>query len=99
MYEHHSSCTDSLVDEATGYRHVDEQIGIVDVLDADAEMADARSRVVGRDWLGTNGHDMRDTPICERPRRNGSVDTGGKGGSSIREAVNGKQCLSTYVPK
>lgn len=74
MDEHSPACVDCLVYEAAGQREMDEQVGIIDVLDADAEVAYSRCRVVGWDRLGANGDNVRDTSICERPWRNGSVD-------------------------
>ena len=54
MHEDHTTRTDSLVYEAAGSGKVNEQVSVVHILDANAEVADARSRVVRRDGLGAN---------------------------------------------
>lgn len=74
VHEHYAASVDGLVNEAARDGHVDEQVGIVDVLDADAQVADARGGVVGGDGLGAHGDYVRDTPVSERPGRDGSVD-------------------------
>ena len=95
MDEHSPACVDCLVYEAAGQREMDEQVGIIDVLDADAEVTYSRCRVVGWDRLGANGDNVRDTSICERPWRNGSVDPARKNvdvpleTNCQREAVHG----------
>ena len=74
VYEHHSASADGLMDEPTSSRQVDEEVGIIHVLNANAEVADARGRVVRRDGLGANGDDMGNAPVRKRPRRNRGVD-------------------------
>ena len=74
MNEDNTTSADGILDEAARDREMDEEVGIIDVLDADAEVTYSRCRVVGWDRLGANGDNVRDTSICERPWRNGSVD-------------------------
>ena len=78
------------------------QVGVVDVLYTDAEVADTRGRVVGRNRLRTDGDNVSYTAVCQRPRGDGSVDPGEAGGreDSIREELSGRAMrLTTYVPK
>ena len=49
MHEHNSAGVNRVVDEATSDGKVDEEVGIVDVLDADAEVTDAGRGIVSRD--------------------------------------------------
>ena len=74
MHEHNSAGVNRVVDEATSDGKVDEEVGIVHVLDADAQVADARRRVVCRDRLRTNRDNVRNASVRECPGRNGSVN-------------------------
>ena len=49
VHKHNATRTNGFVDEAARGRKVDEEVGIVDVLDADAEVADAGRGIVSRD--------------------------------------------------
>lgn len=95
MHEHYAASVDGLVDEAARSGHVDEQVGIVDVLDADAKVADARGRVVGGDGLGAHGDYVRDTPVSERPGRDGSVDPAKARRGVLLEKGAVKSCSAT----
>ena len=46
VHEHDATRIYGVMDEAAGGRKVDEEVGVVDVLNADAEVADSRGRVV-----------------------------------------------------
>lgn len=46
MDEDNATGADGVLDEAARDREMDEEVGIIDVLDADAEVADSRGRVV-----------------------------------------------------
>ena len=76
VHKHDATRTNGIVDEAARDRKVDEEVGVVDVLNADAEVADARGGVVCRDGLRAHGDDVRDAPIRERPWGDSSVDPG-----------------------
>lgn len=62
------------MDEAAGGGEVDEQVGVVDVLDADPQVTDARGGIVGGNGLGAHRDDVGDAPVGECPGRDGSVD-------------------------
>lgn len=88
VHKDHPARVYGLLDEAACGGEVDEQVGVVHILDTDAEVADTRSRVVGRNGLGTNGHNVRYASVRERPGRDGSIDPGGqKQRNSIREGL------------
>lgn len=89
VHKHDPARAYSLMDEAARDRKVDEEVGIVDVFDANAQVTYAGRRVVCRNGLGANGYDVCYASVCECPGRNGSVDPAKDGDNrrSIREAV------------
>lgn len=104
MHEDHPARVDSVVDEAACAGEVDEEVGVIDVLDSNAEMADPGRRVVCGDRFRSDGDDMRYASVCKGPRRNGSVDPAGWGMQkrecSMREGLSAHAVrVTTYVPK
>ncbi len=85
MHEHYSARVDSVVNETTCVGKVDEEVGVVDVLNVNAKMADTGRGIVGRDRFRSYGDDMRYASVCKGPGRNGSVDAAG--GECDRENV------------
>lgn len=78
MHEHHPARVDSIIYETTRAGKVDEEVGVVNILNANAEVADTGRRVIRGDRLRPDGNDMRYTSVCKGPRRNGSVDPAGR---------------------
>ena len=76
VHKHNATRVHGIVNEAARGRKVDEEVGVVDVLDADAEVADTRGRVVCRNGLRAHGDDVGDTPVRESSVGDGSVDPG-----------------------
>ena len=48
MYQHDAIVGQGLVYERAGPRKVDEEVGVVDILNGDTQLPDPRCRVVGR---------------------------------------------------
>ena len=65
-----------LVYEGTSRWEVDEEVGIVDVLDRNAQLSYPRCGVVGRYGLASDRHNMGDPTFREDPRRFGGVNPG-----------------------
>ena len=76
MDEHDSTRVQRLADELTRRRQVDQKIGVIDVLDRDAHVDDARLWVVGRDLIGAYRQDVRYAALRRGPRRYSSRDAG-----------------------
>ncbi len=95
VYEDHAAYVDGLLNEVARDREVDEQVRVVDVLDTDAEVADARGWVVGRYGLGSNGDNVRNTSIREGSRRDGSVNPDIKVVFLLEKSCHKKRCTST----
>lgn len=55
-------------------REVNQEVSIVHILDGDAELADARRGVVGRNGFASDRHYMCDPALREDARRFGSLD-------------------------
>ena len=96
VHEHYPARVDGVVDEPARAREVDEQVGVVDVFNANAKVADAGRRVICGNGLRSNGDDVRYASIGQRPRRNSSVDSGRregrKGAFPLEKSCQGKQC-------
>ena len=74
MYEDNTTAHQSFVDEATGGGEVDEEVGIVDILNRNPQMPVPGRGVVGRYGLASDRHYMADLTVREDPRRLCSVD-------------------------
>ena len=74
MDEHDAIVHERLVYEGAGGGEVDEEVGIIHVLNANAEVTDARGRIVRGNGLGANGDDVGNASVRKRPRRNRGVD-------------------------
>ena len=55
---------------------MNEEVGVVDVLNWDTQVPYPRSRVVGRDRLRSDRHDMGDTAFGKSARRLSRLDPG-----------------------
>ena len=101
MHEHYPARVDGVVDEPARAWEVDEQVGVVDVFNANAKVADAGRRVVRRDGLRSYGDYVRDASVRQSPRRDGSVDPGSRAGSKetfpLEKCCQREQCLEVLT--
>ena len=68
VHEHYPAAVDGILNESARAGEVNEEVGVVDVLYTDAEVADTRGGVVGRNRLRTDGDNVSYTAVCQRPR-------------------------------
>jgi hypothetical protein len=59
---------DGLVNEVARAREVNEEIGVVDVLNRNPQLFDPASRNVSWDWVRADGHDVSDPSLRYGPR-------------------------------
>ena len=102
MYEDNTTAHQSFVDEATGGGEVDEEVGIVDILNRDPQMPVPGRGVVGRYGLASDRHYMGNTALCEDPGRLRGVNPGWA--SEVSSPLSGTVLSlsgieKTYVPR
>jgi hypothetical protein len=98
MDEYDSTRVQRLADELTRRRQVDQKIGVVDVLDRDAHVDDARLWVVGRDLIGAYRQDVRYATLRRGPRGYSGRDAGGLTGN-VSASVKTCRASTTHFPK
>lgn len=63
MHEHNAIVAQRFVDELACSGKVYEEIGVIDILDGNAQVPVAGGRVICGDGLGTKGKYVGDTPV------------------------------------
>lgn len=81
MHETYSVLSHGLMDEPARRRQVDEQVGVVDILDGNSEVPVAGRGVVRRYRLAPDRHYMGDPAFRQDSRGLGGVNPGATGTS------------------
>ena len=95
MDEDDAAGPDCFVDEAAGSGEPDEEVLVLEVLDWDAEVPDAGLGMLGRDGIGADGDDVRDTALGDGAGRLGGDKAGRKVKNPLRrDSVGNRSVLS-----